>query len=343
MLRVAKRARVGLLAFSGVFPLLAGCHVHPIPDDISPLSTEEIVLNMRCEVKSAVRDQIREQLVDLGLPHMVPDDVLKPANLAQIRAAHPVNGPRMVAMFKLFSKLTMAYAFDFDIIERNASAATGTFTWPFSKGTLTTSAGGGLEKIRNGKRVFTAVETFGELADLKCGNAPRRGPDILYPITGSIGMTRVVNTFIQLTLQGGAGGTAAGIAGSPAHLFTDTLTFTTEWKGGARAQLEIAPVKGAFRLTKLDAEISSGRKDVHKVIIAFTFPDTKELREASGMGRINADAATIEDSKRMAIENLCIARAKDREDEAGTLRLYPPEIYCRRQPIAPAVRRLPGT
>lgn len=330
-------------AAAAICVLLSGCSVRPLPDDVSTLSTEDIVLSMRCEVKSAVRDQIKYQLDDLGLSDMIPDHVLQPANLDRVRKSHPDKGPRMAAMFQLFSTLTMAYAFDFDIIERNTASTTGIFTWPFTGGTLTSSAGGGIDKIRNGKRVFTAVETFAELEQLPCGNVPIRPKNIVYPITGSIGMARVVNTFIQLTLLGGAGGSAAGIAGTPAHLFTDTLTFTTEWKGGAKAQLELAPVKGAFRLTRLDAEVTAGRKDIHKVIISFTFPDTKALRDASGKGRIVAAAGSIESSKRMAIENLCIARAKDREDEAGTLRLYPPEIYCRRQPVAPITTRMPGT
>ena len=51
------------------------------------------------------------------------------------------------------------------------------------------------------------------------------------PLTGSIGVGRVVETFIDIDLQGGA-----------KDNFVDTLTFTTSVSGGADAAVKLDPV-----------------------------------------------------------------------------------------------------
>ena len=39
----------------------------PMPDDVSIYSTEEIVRNVRCEAKEAVRQRIQEALFEAGI------------------------------------------------------------------------------------------------------------------------------------------------------------------------------------------------------------------------------------------------------------------------------------
>lgn len=50
-------ARQGTLAVLAA-ALLTGCSVYPMPDDVSPLSTEEIVRSARCEMRLGVLEQI---------------------------------------------------------------------------------------------------------------------------------------------------------------------------------------------------------------------------------------------------------------------------------------------
>jgi hypothetical protein len=45
---------IGGLAFLILAPLLAGCAIHPLPDDVSRKSTYDIVEKIRCEAKAAV-------------------------------------------------------------------------------------------------------------------------------------------------------------------------------------------------------------------------------------------------------------------------------------------------
>ena len=322
------RASLSLLA--GI--ALAGCSVHPIPDDVSPIPTEEIVRSMRCEVKHAVRKEIQDGLDRLGLADIVPDEIVQPHNLARVRAvrtpADPGIGLRVAQKFEDYSLATMAYAFEFDITEHNGIAGNVGFKLPFvpsEKGAFDLAAHGEFAKVRQAKRVFKTSETFAELRRLDCGpDFVVRDKNLIYPITGSIGMTKVVHTFVELSEIGGAQGD-----------FTDTLTFTTTLEGSLSPRLVLRPVPNRFRVVNADGILAAGRTDIHKVTITFAFPQFRpaalaRLADAKGRGVAGA-LATPESAKARAIEQLCIARARDREEEFGTLRLYPPEISCAQQ------------
>src|SRR6185503_16263648 len=98
---------VGVVAAS-----LAGCSIHPIPDNVSRYDTAEIVRNIRCEAKDAVRDKIVEGLYKYGIFDVEnPDYVLwDPAIFASIRR----RAPQLAAKFKAYGVSTIAYDFKFD-------------------------------------------------------------------------------------------------------------------------------------------------------------------------------------------------------------------------------------
>ena len=298
---------------------LGACSVHPLPDDVSPIPTEEIVRTMRCETKLAVRAEIAAGLKFIGLSDIVPELILEPVNLERVRQRDKERGDNLAERFLAYSVTSIAYAFDFAITEDNYANATLGFTMPFTNGTWTVSPSAAHKRTREGKRVFQTVETLAELNKLNCANFAVRDTNLTYPITGSIGMGTAVHTFVALSELGGA-----------EKLFTDTLTFTTTISGSLTTKLTLTPVPKSFRLTSVDAAIGAGRTDIHKVTISFAFPDLRRLRLFAA-----ADAAVQSDlTKQHALENLCIARATDREDVSGTLRFLPPESYCRQQPAA---------
>jgi hypothetical protein len=178
-------------------------------------------------------------------------------------------------------------------------------------------------------RRFETVETFADLAKLNCHDFATRDKNHVYPITGSIGMAKAVHTFVELTEFGGAKGE-----------FTDTLTFTTSLSGSLKPTLTMAAVPAHFRVINASGELSAARVDKHAVTISFAFPtvDVREVFVERPGGREKASVLFDADSLRRitqesierARENLCIARGLDREAAAGSLRLYPPELYCRR-------------
>jgi hypothetical protein len=132
-------------------------------------------------------------------------------------------------------------------------------------------------------------------------------------MTGSIGMAKIMNTFIDLSEMGGG-----------RDSFTDTITFVTHVSGSAGAGLVLEPVTDQFRVVGAKADVDAARSDTHKLTVSLAFP-TEDLRPDSG-----ERGGEERGSETRALENLCIARAEQREDENETLRLYPPEIYCRR-------------
>lgn len=301
------RTRVLLIAYICVCLLgVSGCSVHPIPDDITHYSTRDIVWHVRCEGKQAVRDRIGAVLRrDPRLADIVPDDILKPRELSRIRRANP----ELAAKFQNYMNSAIAYNFEFTINENNTgSASAGLFVPFFSGGSLGAGAGGGIEKTRTGERRFNMEEKFWELVKLDCKHFNEPNPNLVYPMTGSIGMARIMDTFIDLTEMGGG-----------KNSFTDTITFYTKLDGSANANLVLLPVTNQFRVIAAQGNLSTYRSDQHKLTVSLAFP-LEDLR-----GESDDRAGEIR-----ALENLCIARAEQREDENDTLRLYPPELYCRR-------------
>lgn len=291
---------------------VAGCSIHPIPDDVSVYDTADIVRNVRCEAKSAVRERIRHALHrHPELADIPPDYVTQPRYFSRIKRVDHV----LAAKFEDYMGSAIAYDFEFKITEaNNASASVGFLVPFFSTGKLAADAGAGLEKSRTGERRFKTVETFAELVKLDCDDYEQPRKNILYPMTGSIGMAKIMNTFIDLTELGGG-----------KDIFTDTITFVTKVSGEAGTVVELLPVTNQFRVVGAEGHVDASRNDEHKLIVSLTFP-TGDFRVA----RLDARAG-ITNSQIRALENLCIARAEQREDENGTLRFYPPEVYCRRR------------
>lgn len=298
--------------------LFGGCSIHPIPDNVSPYSTEEIVRNVRCEAKVAVRERISLALRDYPqLRDIVPDEILQERNYKRIAAV----APKLALTFQNYMGSTIAYDFEFHITERNNKAASAFFKLPFLNGGAVDFGGGAkLEETRDAVRRFKTLEIFADLIKLPCETYAKPGRNYLYPLTGSIGVARIMNTFINLAQLGGGRDT-----------FTDTITFTTRLEGVGQGSLVMEPIKGSVRLVKADAAMSAERADVHKLIVSLSFP-TQDLREARPGAPLNLKSieALGRESTLRAQENLCIARAEEREDRAGTLRQLPPEAYCRR-------------
>ena len=159
----------------------------------------------------------------------------------------------------------MVYAFDFDITERNGTSASAAFKLPWlTSNVLDVGASGALDLTRQGHRVFTSEDTWEDLLvnPKRCTGSLATNPaNFVYPLTGSIGVGRVVETFINIDRQGGA-----------KDSFVDTLTFTTEATGGADASVKLASVPDQFRPVAAAAAVSASRLDIHKLTLSLVFP-----------------------------------------------------------------------
>lgn len=382
--------RLAVLPLAIALSTLVGCSVYPIPDDVTPLKTEEIVRHGRCEMRTAVIDRI---LAKPGIQEMVAKwlegNKIAPATAAREKAVVElvkmtnqivedqqeinkgkydelrkcrerrqrvikVEGEGNVACpstsssaalkeqltdlkKKLSSQLgkklgkaqalrpyldvAVVYDFEFDITEENQTSGDLAFKLPLISRTVDADASASLLLTRKGKRSFATQDRWGKLiTDEKlCKEVSVRSKNLLYPLGGSIGVDRVVTTFIDLIDQGGS-----------KESFVDTLVFTTEASAGVNASIKLSPVPHAFRLVSAGAGLSGSRKDMHKLTLSLQLPKQGSSEAIFGVDRFEGelDAPFDRPADWRARYNLCVADARTREAALGQLRETAPEIYC---------------
>jgi hypothetical protein len=318
---------------------LGGCALHPIPDDVSPFRTEDIVRYGRCEVRDALFNyMIRRGIVSA---HDNPEQLatrIKKAREFEKKLKKAKKDPSTeeeinVVKLARLSKVGVAYSFDFNITETNKAGADAGFRLPSLTNVLDVGAAGALDLTRNGSRVFGTEDSWDDLIvnALLCKDVTGPRPaNVVYPLTGSlgfdpptgsIGVGRVVETFIDIDDQGGA-----------KDNFVDTLTFTTLASAGANASLKLDPVPNQFRLVSATAAVGASRLDIHKLTVSLAFPQdipkaiTGVVRED---GDLNAPTTPFERPPIWrARYNLCVQDARTREASFKQLRLTDPLVYC---------------
>ncbi|MGY2843417.1 hypothetical protein ACVIWU_006706 [Bradyrhizobium sp. USDA 4509] len=310
---------------------LGGCSLYPIPDDVSPFRTEQIVRYARCEVRSAI-------LVHLIRRGMIDDRSTAMEIRSQIEATKAKAKKNAILLTEnekqllRLTKVAMVYSFDFNITENNKASAGAGFKLPGLTNTLEVGGTTALDLTRIGSRVFGTEDSWDELITNSslCENWPGPRPANAFypltgsigfdPLTGSIGVGRVVETFIDIDLQGGA-----------KDNFVDTLTFTTSVGGDTNASVKLDPVPNQFRLVSATADVGASRLDVHKLTISLAFPQPDVPKGGiAGVTRVDGDlnAPFERPAAWRARYNLCVQDARTRENAFKQLRLSDPVVYC---------------
>ena len=312
---------------------LGGCSLYPIPDDVSPYRTEEIVRFGRCEVQNAIFGHMirRGIITDQATVDEIGLLIKATKNKAKTSPASLTDNEKHLLRL---TRVAVVYTFDFNITETNKAGADAGFRLPSLTSLVDAGATGALDLTRQGQRVFGTEDSWGDLiTDPKmCAGYPWRRPaNIVYPMTGSlgfdpmtgsIGVGRVVETFIDIDEQGGA-----------RDNFVDTLTFTTLASAGANASIKLDPVPNQFRLVSATASAGASRQDVHKLTISLAFPQDT-IHPITGVVRAEGDLNAPDSGPfaRPAIwrarYNLCVQDARTRENTFKQLRLTDPLVYC---------------
>ena len=314
----------------GLMFTIAGCSVHPLPKDVAnaKINTFEIVKNIRCEAKYQVLKRIGILFKEKKVAKSIrPRFILEKNNVAELKN----NWPGVYGIVLKYRSSNIGYQFEFAINETNNALGRADFKLPFTNGLLNLGFGGSLKNVRDGKRVLEMNETFSELTFLRCGEKfhflsideeykPSQ-KNIIYPLTGSVSMGEIIDTFLDLGALGGGKG----------ETFSDTLIFTTTrmFDIGANVGKTSFPVD-KLSLFTAGASVDTTRIDKHKVTITLAFPLTdnrkaqKEQQLVNTRSRANIEART---AYLVALQS-CIQNAESREDEAGGLRLAAPEQYC---------------
>ena len=321
----------------------SGCAIHPLPDDISRETTYSIIQKIRCEAQEQVIVEVRELLSRSRSPIVQSLDPKKVvANLVIVGR----NDPAIANIIQKYRVAVVGYGFTFTITEENNAGGSADFILPFTHSTFTLGISGHVDKTRKNTRKIEVLDTFEELADLDCSEISKPSRNLLYPITGSIGMGEIIHSFLSLseTLHVKASSTPTAEHRS----FIDTLTFTTDINPddipgrGIKPSIELKRhPKGRFGVEKASATFLAARLDSHVVIVSLTFPVERQWNPQTGqMTRMSASrksmtsatekAVVVDETKKQAAEEICIQRALAREREVGVNRYDAPEFYCRK-------------
>jgi hypothetical protein len=158
----------------------------------------------------------------------------------------------------------VTFDFAFTITEENDNQAAADFRLPVGNGTFTLDTKAGAKFQRKAQRKFMITNSFYELHRLdrtRCANIVARAGNIIYPITGKIGLKEVFQTFVRL--DSSVGGKPGG-----ASQFNDNLTFTTTLHAGANPKIALDPIADRrFRLASANIDLNASREDEHQVVV----------------------------------------------------------------------------
>jgi hypothetical protein len=252
---------IGFIAV--VAPAIAGCSTVPRTEDVTRKSTLAIVQQVRCEAKKAVMDiayNYDNPAVDeLNNPHPHSNNLYLNNNPYPYRKTlhRDKSDPYPVKID--YRTASVAYEFTFDITEDDNASADATWGLPYTLGgAFSLSANGKFNRNRNTNRNFKIVDSFEELYNTTC--VPPQAENLIYPISGEIGIYEVVRTFIKLQqIQNPGAGEV--------FTFADTLKFTTTLSAGVQPKLVISPFTDRFRLAGASGDFNASRVDIHKVTV----------------------------------------------------------------------------
>lgn len=283
-------AHASRTAAVAAFVWLTGCSIHPLPDDVTGVTTFNIVKQIRCEARQAVFDFAVNWLI--GPKN--PDPEAKQIGLEFKEGLRPISsfnytlfkgGVRQVV--QLFFNTGVAYNFQLDMTETNNIDPTVDLLTLSGKNLFTSPVNGQADRIRENTRTFTVTDTFSyllrDIPDQPGNNycdGHIVGPNYIYPAVGKIGMDRMIGDFVNLTLFGGLAGQSS--AGSPnatkgPPTMVDQLKFTTTVSLGATPKVVFSPIR-----TFMDASVGlkATRQDVHTVTVGLAI-DNKSVVEVA--------------------------------------------------------------
>lgn len=274
------------LMVAGLPILLNACSVQPLPQDYSGVDTYGIVRQVRCEMRSAIQDNLIQWLNGTNRP-----DLQQLARHFSLDPRHEVNfseemfpGDAMVVetprgVVRRFRKAGVAYDFTFDITEQN-SLDTSLGVLAILRHTLGTFGfGAGVSQTRENIRTFTIADTFeGLLSINRPADYCKRYIEvnrIRYPITGRIGLAELVHQYVANNLFSNLDG--VNHQGAPS--MGDTITFTTRLSGSAEPKFEFGHATRGVQIGNAGLSAIASRNDVHKLIVAIALPPPEEVPE----------------------------------------------------------------
>ncbi|TPK85710.1 hypothetical protein FJ936_09230 [Mesorhizobium sp. B2-4-13] len=284
-----------ILLAIGASVSMSSCAIHPLPDDVTNLSTYNIVRQIRCETREAVIDslftfltssrnhdagKVDDKSREIGLSFQA---LYENGDHASIERFDPaaLSGSAKLVVGLLWST-GIAYNYDLNMVEVNNidSSLSVLRALPHSGVTLGLSAG--LDRERGNERTFTITDNFGALVnkvDARYCTGKLVEANVIYPIAGKVGMKRVIEDFLMLALFGnlaGDGKDVTNVKGPPTMV--EQLEFRTAIGGSATPKATFAPVGDAFHVAEASIGLTGSRTDTHKLTVGL-YLDTSGVKQ----------------------------------------------------------------
>lgn len=313
--------------------LVSGCAIRPLPEDVTGVPAHIIVQQIRCETRQAIVDSALGWLTaDANLNNGRVDPASRAIGFEfaegqrKIQEFRPeIFRGRVAELIKLFFDTGIAYNFDLNGVEVNNLDTQIDLLKPFTSSKLTVGIKGGFDRSRGNERQFTVTDSFGGLVRLPDTYCKGEGYDFnkpknyVYPIAGEIGVKRMVQEFINLTLYSNLAGTKDKPTGPPT--LVDTLTFQTVITGTLAPVITFSPVGSGLSVTDASLTGVASRTDIHTLTMGLSIAGAgvnlvTPVRTAvfSSM-LVSASPATSAEANAVAAVN-----------QALTLRLFKPTI-----------------
>jgi hypothetical protein len=250
---------------------LSGCAVHPLPEDVQPKNTPEIVQHIRCEAKKAIQDNAIDLLREPRLPES--DRVLaqeledNPLKFRTLKAGD-IKDEIARNFYLKYINSGIAYSYTFDMAEENNNNTELDFGRMLTANTVSLKLTGMANLTRDANRQFIVSDTFdGLLKTRLCDEVVLSGPNIFYPIAGKIGLKETISSFIRLNQDDILKAKKDDNGGE--ILYSDQLKFTTAYGGSVNPGVMINPTK-TFMLTQAMVKSQYTRTDMNQVIIGLS-------------------------------------------------------------------------
>lgn len=253
---------------------VAGCGVHPLPEDVSGVTTFDIVERLRCEAQEGLRSFDDE------------------------------------ASWLIADATVIGMGFVFDMSASAGAGIAADFDRPGTSRNFAVDASAGGTFARSNKRAFETAERLIEVDDHECAGKQRRR-NLAHPITGSIGLHEVIRTYIQLEKQ-------TNLAKKSDTVFSDSLSFTTDYQLNVNPTWEMNAVVGTIRLTKLSLTSSGQRRDFHTLRVVLTRNPVRSNFDGVAFDRVRLKALIKSEDIRDPRSQLALVQ-KDSDARTRTL------------------------
>jgi hypothetical protein len=254
--------------------LIAGCAVRPLPEQVTGISTFNIVKQIRCETREAVFDTFIKALADN--PKVFGEAA---QGIAEGFRGHP----ELMAQFKptlftgnardlvnFFWNTGIAYNFTLDMTETNNLDTQIDIIRTLTGSTPSLGVSTGFDRTRENTRTFTITDDFKGLLTLKpstyCDEHIASGENQIYPMAGRIGIEPFIHEFVRIALFTNLDAGKDG--GAPTMV--DTLQFQTTLSGTAVPKIVFSPVGRGFQLADASLTAVVSRKDVHTLTMGLS-------------------------------------------------------------------------